>query len=136
MITTLRLSKHSPTLSLLSLPGDRRQLVFGCGGPPALLRDSGQEPGLPRPAPINNKVDILWVIRNAGLMGPMQTNLATSVNSFMSQFVNDKFDFHIAVVTTDIRPVDNAAPNDPNLSGQDACFVGTPPSSSRRPSIR
>lgn len=74
----------------------------------------------------NNKVDILWVIDNSGTMGPKQQNLASSINSFMSQFVTKQLDYKIAVVTTDIRPVDPAAPTDPNRSGQGACFVGTP----------
>lgn len=73
----------------------------------------------------NNKVDILWVIDNSGTMGPKQDNLRTSINSFMSQFVTKGMDYRIAVVTTDIRAVDPAAPNDPNVSGQAACFVAS-----------
>ena len=76
--------------------------------------------------PANNKVDILWVIDNSGSMGPKQTNLANSVQSFMSKFITKKIDFQIAVVTTDIRPVDPLHPLDPNFSGQGACIVGTP----------
>ena len=71
----------------------------------------------------NNKVDILWVIDNSGTMGPKQDNLATSINSFMSQFKNKGLDYKIGVVTTDIRPVDPLHPTDPNFSGQDGCIV-------------
>lgn len=74
---------------------------------------------------VNNKVDILWVIDNSGTMGPKQTNLKNSINSFMSQFVTKGMDYRIAVVTTDTRAVDPGAPNDPNLSGQAACFVSS-----------
>lgn len=74
----------------------------------------------------NNKVDILWVIDNSGTMGPKQTNLANSINSFMNQFVTKGMDYKIAVTTTDIRPVNPLHPNDPNFSGQAACFVGSP----------
>jgi hypothetical protein len=72
---------------------------------------------------VNNKVDIIWVIDNSGTMGPKQTNLANSISSFTSQFVTKQLDYKIAVVTTDIRPVDPAHPTDPNYSGQHSCFV-------------
>ncbi|MEW6056240.1 MAG: hypothetical protein AB1540_06470 [Bdellovibrionota bacterium] len=74
---------------------------------------------------VNNKVDILWVIDNSGTMGPKQDNLRTSISSFMDQFEDKGMDYRIAVVTTDIRPVDPLNPNDPNLSGQAACFVSS-----------
>lgn len=75
---------------------------------------------------VNKKVDILWVIDNSGSMGPKQTNLANSIASFMSQFVSKDMDYHIGVITTDIRAVDSAHPTDPNYSGQDACLIGSP----------
>lgn len=74
----------------------------------------------------NNKVDILWVIDNSGTMGPKQTSLRNSINSFMNSFVTKNFDYRIAITTTDIRAVDPLNPNDPNFSGQAACFVGNP----------
>ncbi|HRK02084.1 MAG TPA: hypothetical protein PLH57_05415 [Oligoflexia bacterium] len=74
----------------------------------------------------NNKVDILWIIDNSGTMGPKQTSLRNSINSFMNSFVSKNFDYRIAITTTDTRAVDPLAPNDPNLSGQAACFVGSP----------
>lgn len=73
----------------------------------------------------NNKVDILWVIDNSGTMGPKQTNLRNSINSFMTEFATKGMDYRIAVVTTDIRPVDPLNPLDPNFSGQAACFVAS-----------
>lgn len=77
----------------------------------------GKSQGLLSP-PVNNKVDILWVIDNSGTMGPKQTNLANSINSFMSSFVTKNFDYQIAVVTTDVRTT--------AAGGQDACIVGNP----------
>lgn len=69
-------------------------------------------------SPINKKVDILWVIDNSGTMGPKQTNLANSINSFMSSFVTKNFDYQISVVTTDTRTT--------GAGGQGACAVGAP----------
>lgn len=66
----------------------------------------------------NNKVDILWVIDNSGSMGPKQTNLSNSINSFMSQFVTKNFDYQISVLTTDTRTV--------GAGGQGSCSVGNP----------
>ncbi|MBI3555683.1 MAG: hypothetical protein HY074_05430 [Deltaproteobacteria bacterium] len=110
------------TLTLAALAGI---LVAGCGQRDAHFEILGKSQGLIS-APANNKVDILWVIRNAGLMGPIQTTLANSISSFMTQFVTKNFDYQMSVVTTDIRPVDPLHPNDPNFSGQNACIVGNP----------
>ncbi len=100
-------------------------LVAGCAQRDPHFSILGKSQGL-LSAPANNKVDILWVIRNAGLMGPIQTNLATSFNSFMTQFVTKNFDYQMAVATTDIRAIDPAHPSDPNFSGQNSCIVGSP----------
>ncbi|MBI3543408.1 MAG: hypothetical protein HY075_09075 [Deltaproteobacteria bacterium] len=114
--------KNSQTWIAASLAG---LAIAGCGGRDPHFDILGKSQSLVS-APVNNKVDILWVIRNAGLMGPIQTNLANSINSFMSSFVTKGFDYQIAVLTTDTRAVDPVHPNDPNFSGQDSCIVGTP----------
>lgn len=75
----------------------------------------GEQQGIVTSGLANNKVDILWVIDNSGTMGPKQTNLINSINSFMDSFVNLDFDYHIAVATTDI-----------SATGQNACIVGAP----------
>lgn len=75
----------------------------------------GAEQGIVTNGLANNKVDILWVIDNSGTMGPKQTNLKNSISAFMNSFVNENFDYHIAVVTTDISG-----------TGQGACDVGNP----------
>ena len=117
---------NSDKLKNLTLAALTGILVAGCGATAdphfSLL---GKSQGLVS-APANNKVDILWVIRNAGLMGPIQTNLANSISSFMTQFVNKNFDYQMAVVTTDIRAIDPLHPFDPNFSGQNSCIVGSP----------
>lgn len=114
--------KNLKSLLTASLTGI---LVLGCSQRDPHFSLLGKSQGF-LSAPVNNKVDILWVIDNSGTMGPKQTNLANSINAFMTQFITKQFDFHIAVVTTDIRPIDPLNPLDPNFSGQDACIVGTP----------
>ncbi|MAV92084.1 MAG: hypothetical protein CL676_11750 [Bdellovibrionaceae bacterium] len=49
----------------------------------------------------DNKVDVLWVIDNSGSMAPSQQNLADNFPSFIQNFENAKFDFNIAVTTSD-----------------------------------
>lgn len=99
--------------------------AVACGERVPNFKMLGRNQGFLSHGVTNNKVDILWVIDNSGTMGPKQTNLRNSINSFMSQFVNKGMDYRIAVVTTDIRAVNPAAPNDPNVSGQAACFVAS-----------
>ena len=71
----------------------------------------------------NNKVDVLWVIDNSGSMLTKQQNLATSFDSFTQIFLNRNFDFHMAIVTTDIR---SATDPNPLLRGQQGDFQGAP----------
>lgn len=71
----------------------------------------------------NNKVDILWVIDNSGSMLTKQQNLATSFDSFTQVFLNKNFDFHMSIVTTDIR---SATDPNPVLRGQQGDFQGIP----------
>jgi hypothetical protein len=63
----------------------------------------------------NNKVDILWVIKNSGTMLVKQQLLATSFNSFISNFSNSGFDFQMGIVTADITG-----------TGQGAILQGNP----------
>src|SRR5689334_5236429 len=50
---------------------------------------------------VNNKVDLLWVVDNSGSMLPLQQNMTTNFNAFMSEFITKGLDFHMAVTTTD-----------------------------------
>lgn len=50
---------------------------------------------------LNNKIDILWVIDNSGSMAPAQANLANNFNSFIQNFSQKNYDFHIGVTVTD-----------------------------------
>lgn len=111
---------------LQSLLGAAVLLTAGCGARDPHFAILPKSQGYLLNAVTSNKVDILWLIDNSGTMGPKQTNLANSINSFMDKFSSKNMDYRIAVVTTDIRPVDPAAPADPNVSGQGACFVGSP----------
>lgn len=51
--------------------------------------------------PVNNKIDVLWVIDNSGSMASSQQNLANNFPSFINGFKQKNFDFQIAVTTTD-----------------------------------
>jgi hypothetical protein len=44
---------------------------------------------------------MLWVVDNSGSMGPLQSNLTTNFNSFISSFIAKGFDFHLSVTSTD-----------------------------------
>lgn len=47
------------------------------------------------------KIDILWVIDNSGSMDSSQVNVANNLNTFISRFIEKRYDFHIGVTTTD-----------------------------------
>lgn len=47
-------------------------------------------------------VDILWVVDNSGSMESSQANLAANFNSFIQDFVALKYDFRMAVTTSDV----------------------------------
>ncbi len=49
----------------------------------------------------NNKIDVLWVVDNSGSMRTSQENLADNFPAFMVKFLDKKFDFQMAVTTTD-----------------------------------
>ena len=54
-------------------------------------------------------IDILWVIDNSASMGPYQQRVQNSAEAFIEQFENHKFQFHIAVTTTDAYESDSNA---------------------------
>lgn len=49
------------------------------------------------------KVDILWVMDNSGSMSDEQKALAYNFNAFISNFIEKKIDFKMAITTTDPR---------------------------------
>ncbi|MGZ3806403.1 MAG: hypothetical protein ACXVB4_19485 [Pseudobdellovibrionaceae bacterium] len=67
-------------------------------------------------ATVNNKVDILWVVDNSQSMLPLQNNLVTNFDSFISTFQAKGFDFRIAVTTSDAYRANPNFVNDPSLS--------------------
>lgn len=52
-------------------------------------------------AEVNGKIDILWVIDNSGSMDTSQQAVAANFQRFIQQFVQNGFDFRIAVTTSD-----------------------------------
>lgn len=52
---------------------------------------------------LNNQVDILILVDNSPSMRPYQEKLAKEVSSFISTLNAVEMDFHIAIVTTDMR---------------------------------
>lgn len=91
-------------------------MMTGCGGGDSTsfsLLATGQTF---KQATVNSKIDVLWVVDDSGSMQPLQDNLTSNFNSFISQFVDKKYDFQVGVTgTTSYR----SAPfflNDPNLA--------------------
>ena len=50
---------------------------------------------------LSNQLDILWVVDNSGSMSPLQTNLVSNFNSFISNFQTKGYDFKMSVTTSD-----------------------------------
>lgn len=65
---------------------------------------------------VNNKLDILWVVDNSGSMQPYQQNLTSNFSSFISNFQNKGFDFHIGVTTTATYLANPLQQNNPSLA--------------------
>src|SRR5580698_5135226 len=49
----------------------------------------------------NNQLDILWVVDNSSSMSPLQANMTSNFNSFISTFQSKGYDFRMTVTTTD-----------------------------------
>lgn len=50
---------------------------------------------------VPKKIDILWVVDNSGSMETSQNSLASNFQSFINRFNQQKYDFQMAVTTTD-----------------------------------
>lgn len=48
-----------------------------------------------------NTIDVLWVVDNSGSMSDLQQNMAANMNNFMAAFLNQGYDFQMAVTTTE-----------------------------------
>ena len=84
-------------------------------------------------AVVNNKVDILFVVDNSGSMGPLQQNLVSNFQSFISNFQSKGYDFRIGVTTSDAYLDGVNFHNDPTqskwrdgLTSHTGVFVITP----------
>lgn len=75
-------------------------IYAGCGtkGTTYSMLSTGQSF---KQAKVNAKIDMLWVVDNSGSMAPLQQNMTSNFNSFMSQFMTKGYDFHLAVTGTD-----------------------------------
>jgi hypothetical protein len=69
-------------------------------------------------AVFNNQLDILWVVDNSGSMSPLQTNMTTNFNSFISNFQTQGYDYRMAVIGTDNYKAD------PKLNGYNSGNAG------------
>lgn len=58
------------------------------------------------PTVVERKVDILWVIDNSGSMETSQTNLTSNFQSFIQRFQDLKYDFRMAVISSDAYRAD------------------------------
>ncbi len=97
----MTLSKQKTLVKKLTIVA--ATLLAGCGNQPSshysLLSDETSYKQKSEYAP--RKIDILWVIDNSGSMASSQANVANSFRSFISRFLDLKFDFHMAVTTTE-----------------------------------
>lgn len=102
MNCVLRLGSSAKSLAHLTMP---MMLVTGCGELPAFqvgAKTDYQEQSS-NPADFKN-LDLLFVVDNSGSMADEQQHLANSFESFIEQFSERDLNFHIGVVSTDIRP--------------------------------
>jgi len=79
-------------------------LVMSCEKPdPSFNFGTDQQSFLVSPdiIEIPAKIDILWVIDNSGSMETSQARLAESFPRFIQNFTQKRYDFHMAVTTTD-----------------------------------
>ncbi len=65
---------------------------------------------------VKNAIDVLWVVDNSSSMAPLQANLTSNFNSFISNFEALGYDFHMAVTTTDSYKSEANFSNDPTLA--------------------
>jgi hypothetical protein len=88
--------------------------MVGCGskGTSYSLLSSGQNF---KQATVSSKIDLLWVVDNSPSMLPLQQNMTSNFNSFMSNFVAKGYDFHLAVTTTDTYRAQSQFANDPSI---------------------
>jgi hypothetical protein len=49
----------------------------------------------------SNKIDIVWVIDNSGSMGNYQAQVIQNANTFMQDFIKQKLDWKMGVISTD-----------------------------------
>lgn len=87
-----------PTLGFLTA------IMMGCEKPdPSFNLTADQQNFLvsPEVVEVPAKIDILWVIDNSGSMATSQTRLAESFPRFIQNFSQKKYDFHMAITTTD-----------------------------------
>jgi hypothetical protein len=50
---------------------------------------------------VNNKIDIIWIVDASGTMVNHQNNLATNFGAFINDFVDNGYDYHMVVASTD-----------------------------------
>jgi hypothetical protein len=100
--------KGSALILLLMLIGCGKGVEFKIAGTSQSFTQSGNV--------IKNNIDILWVVDNSGSMGPLQANLTSNFNSFISNFQAQGYDFHMAVTTTDVYKSEANFLNTPSLA--------------------
>ncbi len=79
--------------------------LVGCGKERYLFVQNGTH-HLDRSFPVkevkgSNTVDLLWVIDNSGSMGDYQTQVMTNANAFMQDFIKQKLDWKMGLISTD-----------------------------------
>ncbi len=62
-----------------------------------------------------SKIDVLWVVDNANLIKPYQQKAADAFATFFDFLQKNKLDFHIAVVSTDLKADQGAFRGDPTI---------------------
>ncbi len=90
-------------------------LLSSCGPPSTQFSILPTSQGVYMGSTANNKVDILWVIKNSGTMYTKQQLLASGFSSFISNFTQGNFDYQMGVITGDLT-----------ASGQGGILQGAP----------
>jgi hypothetical protein len=106
---TAKTARYSALFGVCSLA------LAACGPRPADFSILPASQGAFQSSTANNKVDILWVIKNSGTMLIKQQLLGNSFNSFINNFNTYGFDYQMAVITPDLTG-----------GGQGAKFQGNP----------
>jgi len=89
---------------LIATLGTLTALMMSCDKPTPSFNLAGDQQNFlvsPEIVEVPAKIDILWVIDNSGSMATSQATLASSFPRFIQNFTQKRYDFRMAITTTD-----------------------------------